>query len=154
MEEKSPANKKLKADQLVVAGFIKEGFRAYCKDQKVNMKDSLEEILGFIIKNKIGLMDLQQLMDKNLTKEVMRYHNYTVGFLKEFEKRQLEMWKKLIGILEGEGAGESRVLKIFMQEILLNQQYLIAQSGDKNEVEMMIKRNDENIQNALNDNKN
>jgi hypothetical protein len=146
--------KRITEVQLQVSSPIKESFRKYCKEQEVNMKDGLNEILNFITKNKIGLGELEHLMDRNLTKEVMRYHNYTVGFLKEYEYKQMELMKKLIRIIEGEGAGDSKILKVFMQEILVNTQEILSSSSNKEGFKQMLERNETNIKEALNDNEN
>lgn len=145
---------RIRGSAILVASPTKKMFKDYCSSQKVDMQQAANEILLFILKNKISLSDLDNMMDKNITKEVLRYHNYTVGFLKEFEKKQLELMKKLIGIVEGEGAGESIILKIFLQEILKDQQFLMLQSPDINEAKSMINSNDNNIKKVLDDNKN
>lgn len=143
--------KRITEVQLQVSSPIKESFRIYCKEQEVNMKDGLNEILNFITKNKIGLGELEHLMDRNLTKEVMRYHNYTVGFLKEFEKNQLEVMERLLSIVSNNGRNGGEIVKVFLQEILVNQQYMLMQSPNKKEVAQMIERNNTNIKKTLGD---
>jgi len=143
--------KRITEVQLQVSSPIKESFRKYCQEQEVNMKDGLNEILNFITKNKIGLGELEHLMDRNLTKEVMRYNNYTVGFLKEFEKNQLEVMERLLSIVSKNGGSGGQIVKVFLQEILVNQQYVLMQSSNKKEVEEMIERNNTNIKKALGD---
>jgi len=143
--------KRITEVQLQVSSPIKESFRIYCKEQEVNMKDGLNEILNFITKNKIGLGELEHLMDRNLTKEVMRYHNYTVGFLKEFEKNQLEVMERLLNIVSKNGRNGGEIVKVFLQEILVNQQYMLMQSPNKKEVAQMIERNNTNIKKTLGD---
>lgn len=151
-----PKNSKsrIRGSEILVAATTKKLFKDYCKSQKVELQFAANEILLFIIKNKISLSDLDSMMDKNITKEILRYHNYTVGFLKEYEYKQMELMKKLIRIIEGEGAGDSKILKVFMQEILVNTQEILSSSSNKEGFKQMLERNETNIKEALNDNEN
>ncbi|MBN8702765.1 MAG: hypothetical protein J0M08_06855 [Bacteroidetes bacterium] len=142
----------LKEDKISVSGHVKKLFKSYCKEQGVGMKEGLDEILFFIIRNKISLKTLDDLLDKNLTKEVFRYHNYTAGFLKEFEKRQLEVMGKIVGLVRENGSGSSEVSEVYMKEILVNTQFLMNQSPNQKLAERMIHRNDEALKKLANDN--
>ena len=66
----------------------------------------------------------------------------------------MELMKKLIRIIEGEGAGDSKILKVFMQEILVNTQEILSSSSNKEGFKQMLERNETNIKEALNDNEN
>ncbi len=118
------------------------------------MKVAANEILLYIVKNKIPINALENLMDKNITKEVMRYHNYNAGFLQEFEKKQLELMKKLIGVVGDNGSGDSMILKIFLEEILRCVQFLVFQNPNKELAKKILDMNETNIDKVINDNKN
>src|ERR1039458_2475713 len=87
---------RIRGSEILVAATTKKMFKDYCSSQKVEMQQAANEILIYIVKNKISLNDLENMMDKNITKEIWRYHNYTAGFLQEFEKKQESLMKKLI----------------------------------------------------------
>lgn len=117
---------------LKVDAYIKNRFVAYCKSNDVTLIEGLNTLLDFVVRNNIPLAEIDALMDKNLTKEVFRYHNYTAGFLKTFEKKQIALYS----------------------EILRNTQFLMLTNPDKKKVAEMIDLNEKNIKEALNDYKN
>ena len=117
------------------------------------MQEAANDILLFIVKNKIPLNAIEEMMDKNITKQVIRYHNYNAGFLQEFEKKQLELMKKLTAIVAGNGAGEDMILKVFSEEILRGVQFLVFQNSNKDLAQKILDMNEININKVLDDNK-
>lgn len=153
MKKKSEKHINSKWTKIYVTEVTKNLFKKYCKDQKIEMQEAANDILLFIVKNKIPLNAIEEMMDKNITKQVIRYHNYNAGFLQEFEKKQLELMKKLTAIVAGNGAGEDMILKVFSEEILRGVQFLVFQNSNKDLAQKILDMNEININKVLDDNK-
>src|ERR1035437_209442 len=131
MTEKKTSETRIRWGQIAVAQTTLKLFKEYCKDQDEEMRVAADEILLFIMKNKIPLGALENMMDKNITSDIKRYHNYTTGFLQTFEKEQKQLMKNLIKNVGGSGAGDGVIFKAFMQEILRDVQFLMTQAPNK-----------------------
>ena len=101
MAETKTSETRIRWGQISVAQTTLKLFKDYCKEQDEEMRIAADDILLFIIKHRIPLKSLTDMMDKNLTKEVVRYHNHTVSYLKEYEKKQIELMKILIKTMGG-----------------------------------------------------
>src|ERR1035437_8834073 len=101
MAETKTSETRIRWGQISVAQTTLKLFKEYCKEQGEEMRIAADDILLFIVKHRIPLQSLTDIMDKNLTKEVVRYHNHTVGYLQEYEKKQIELMKILIKTMGG-----------------------------------------------------
>src|ERR1035437_7664149 len=101
MAETKTSETRIRWGQISVAQTTLKLFKEYCKEQGEEMRIAADDILLFIVKHRIPLKSLTDIMDKNLTKEVVRYHNHTVSYLKEYEKKQIELMKILIKTMGG-----------------------------------------------------
>jgi hypothetical protein len=150
--KESPKGNKIKAEQLLVSGHIKQSFQVYCAEQDITMKEALDIVLRFVTINKLNLNELDNLFDRNLTKEVFRYHNYTAGFLKEFEKNQIGFLQKLTKNLPVQNQDNDLIYKVFFQEMLVNIQAILPKILGASDAKILIDRNSANINKVLNDN--
>jgi len=101
MAETKTSETRIRWGQISVAQTTLKLFKDYCKEQDEEMRIAADDILLFIVKHRIPLKSLTDMMDKNLTKEVVRYHNHTVSYLKEYEKKQIELMQILIKTMGG-----------------------------------------------------
>lgn len=153
MEGKKSTKSRIRSSEILVAEPTKNMFKKYCKEQDVGMQEAANEILLFIVKNKIPLIALEDMTDKNITKEVKRYHNYNAGFLQEFEKKQLELMKKLVAIVGESGLGDNMILKVFLEEILRGVQFLVFEHPNKALGKRILDTNESNINKVLDNDK-
>lgn len=153
MAETKKRKQTIEWSEILVTQTTRNMFKEYCKTQDTEMRVAANEILLFIVKNKIPLNSIEEMMDKNITKEVKRYHNYNAGFLQEFEKKQLELMKKLIGVVTNDGSGESKILNVFLEEILRGLQFLVFQHPNKDLASKILETNETNISKVLDDHK-
>ena len=85
-------------------------FRDYCKRHKVPLQTATEKLFQFMMANHLKLKDLGKLEDG-----LYRMHNYTVSFLKEYERKQNNYLIQLTNIIHGINLpveGEKRQLAI------------------------------------------
>jgi antitoxin component of RelBE/YafQ-DinJ toxin-antitoxin module len=72
---------------------LKNRFTEICdKEYNLTAKEAIEILMKFTIDWGVNPDDLSSLWRKNPKRDIAEYHNYTVGFLKTFEKKQLEQF--------------------------------------------------------------
>lgn len=62
-------------------------FSQYAKQNRTSKMDIMEEVLQFLVTNDIKLSDLWKLKDKML---IPKYHDFTAGFLQNFEANYVQ----------------------------------------------------------------
>jgi hypothetical protein len=148
MSDSNKENKITKWSEILVAFPTKNMFKEYCKVQGVEMRVAADEILLFIIKNKIPLNSLSDMMDKNITKEVKKSHHNTVGFLQDFRKEMLGIANKLTAVDSRKGWLEGGVLRVYLKDIYLVLQQVLKNSPDEKNANKYLAENEENIKKA------
>ena len=149
MTETKQTNQRIRGSEILVAFPTKKMFKEYCKEQGIEMQTAANEILLYIVKNKIPLQALSDMMDKNITKEVKRYHNYMVGFLNEFEKKQLAVIKNQSRKPSDDLLDESGIIKVMVDAIFKDVEFLMEQNTDNEFTKGYLEQNKKNISKAF-----
>lgn len=133
---------------IIIEGTTHNMFKEYCKLQDVEMKEAANEILLFIVKNKIPLNSLSDMMDKNIIKEVKKNHHYTAGFLQSFQQKQLELINKIASVDGKKGWLEGGILRVYLKEIYFILQHVLINSPDEKTAKIFLDENEVNIKKA------
>jgi hypothetical protein len=153
MTEPKKKYTRIQSSRLVIDPGTHIMFKDYCKDLDIEMKEAVNEVLLFVIKNKIPIDKLQDMMDNSLTvaitKEVRRTHNYTAGFLQQFEQRILELIPRHIKKPTDKDLEQSQIIKIIVQELYEDIEFLMEKNQDKEFAPQYLKRNKDNIEKAF-----
>ena len=134
---------------------LKDRFAKVCdKNYNLSAKDALEILMEFILDFGVNPDDLSSLWRKNPKRDIAEYHNYTVGFLKtfeknqieqfaKFEKKQLELLEKFISLLR-ELISKNTIEKEVQNELIFDVQ-MIAGFLNEKLGEKLTERNNDNI---------
>lgn len=122
---------KMKKDekQIFVAAHTHEMFQKFCKTQKVPMREAMEKITRWLVVNKI---DLKQV--DTLGNDMYRIHNYTVSYLKQFEKEQLSRMDKMIMavmslVRSDKGVGDKAPASALIEQVYLSEMHQLICIG-------------------------
>ena len=134
---------------------LKNRFAGICdKEYNLSAKEALEILMKFTVDWGVNPDDLSSLWRKNPKKDIAEYHNYTVGFLKTFEKNQLEQFTNfenkqivILGkILESiQGIASKNILEKEVQSELLFTVQAVAKMINPEQGEALFIRNTDRI---------
>lgn len=134
---------------------LKNRFGVVCdKEYNLTVKEGVETLMKFTLDWGVNPDDLSSVWRKNPKRDIAEYHNYTVGFLKTFEKNQLDKFatfeKKQLAVLGKilesiQGIASKNILeKTVQNELLFNIQTIAKIINPKAGEELFI-RNTDNI---------
>lgn len=134
---------------------LKNRFGVVCdKEYNLTVKEGVETLMKFTLDWGVNPDDLASVWRKNPKRDIAEYHNYTVGFLKTFEKNQLDQFatfeKKQLAVLSKilesiQGIASKNILeKTVQNELLFNIQTIAKIINPKAGEELFI-RNTDNI---------
>lgn len=134
---------------------LKNRFGVVCdKEYNLTVKEGVETLMKFTLDWGVNPDDLSSVWRKNPKRDIAEYHNYTVGFLKTFEKNQLDQFatfekKQLVvlsKILESiQGIASKNMLEKTVQDELLFNIQAIAKIINPKVGEELFIRNTDNI---------
>lgn len=140
----------------------KNQWKTHCKKHKTSMTEAMLSFINFCLEKNISPESIDIIFNKNIKGQVADYHNFTVGFLKTFEKKQIDTFsnfeKKQLAILESflyslkHLISKYNIEKGVQDEILFDVQ-VIAKLLNPAIAETIITRNNDNIINAENNEK-
>lgn len=134
---------------------LKNRFGVVCdKEYNLTVKEGVETLMKFTLDWGVNPDDLSSVWRKNPKRDIAEYHNYTVGFLKTFEKNHLDQFatfeKKQLAVLGKilesiQGIASKNILeKTVQNELLFNIQTIAKIINPKAGEELFI-RNTDNI---------
>ncbi|MFH1321909.1 MAG: hypothetical protein ABII90_14815 [Bacteroidota bacterium] len=125
----------MKRKMIPIDADLHEEYKKLCKRCKLSISQATEKI----IKNVVS----KQVDPNNLDFEIQRYHNYTVSFLKEFEKTQTDLLSGIVSKL-ADNYNKNSLIETFLIELILNSQ-VVARLQDEETGKKLIERNKKNI---------
>lgn len=134
---------------------LKNRFADFCdKNYNLNLKEAVEILMRFVLDWGVNPDDLSSLWRKNPKRDIAEYHNFTVGFLKTFEKNQLDQFANferkqitiLAKILESiQGIASKNIVEKTVQNELLFTVQALAKIINPKVGEQLFIRNTDNI---------
>lgn len=110
---------------------IGDSFEIHCKKLGLGLKESVDIVFDFIVKNNISPDDLEYIWKKrtreelsNAKGELMNVHNLSVGFLRTFEKNQEAFWKEFKGTQLAYQKNLIQNLEIAFKDLLIQKEVL------------------------------